>query len=194
MVNNWAIILAAGSSKRMGTQKLLLPYKGSTMIESVVNNVLASKADRVMVVLGADREKVIRALEGRPVDFCHNAEHRQGMLSSVLCGFRALPEDANAALVFLGDQPEIPPHVTNAVIDAYNDDIKGIVIPVYNHRRGHPLLVDLKYRREIDKLDLEQGLRSLMHHFPQDVLEVEVDDPGILVDIDTEEDYTKATS
>jgi molybdenum cofactor cytidylyltransferase len=194
MENNWAIILAAGSSTRMGSQKLLLPYKQGTMIESVVDNVLASKVDRVMVVLGADHERVTGALAGRPVEFCINEEHKKGMLSSVLCGFRELPEDANAALVFLGDQPEIPARVTDAVIDAYNEDIKGIVIPVYNHRRGHPLLVDLKYRGEIDKLDLEQGLRSLMHHFPQDVLEVEVDDPGILVDIDTEEDYAKATS
>lgn len=178
----------------MGKQKLLLPYKGSTMIETVVDNVLASKADHIMVVLGADHERVTLALKDKEVHYCHNQEHDQGMLSSVICGFRSLPDDANTALVYLGDQPEIPARVTDAVIDAYNDDIKGIVIPVYNHRRGHPLLVDLKYRRDIDKLDLEQGLRSLMHLFPQDVLEVEVDDPGILVDIDTEEDYNKATS
>jgi len=192
MGNNWAIILAAGSSKRMGKQKLLLPYKGSTIIETVVDHVLASKVDHILVVLGADSDRVTRALESKEVVYCHNREHHQGMLSSVICGFRSLPDDANTALVYLGDQPEIPARVTNRVIDAYNEDIKGIVIPVYNHRRGHPLLVDLKYRRDIDKLDLEQGLRSLMHLFPQDVLEVEVEDPGILVDIDTEEDYTKA--
>lgn len=194
MGNNWAIILAAGSSTRMGKQKLLLPYKGSTIIETVIDNVLASKVDHIMVVLGADHERVTPILKAKEVHYCHNREHHRGMLSSVICGFRALPDDANTGLVYLGDQPEIPARVTDAVINAYNDDIKGIVIPVYNHRRGHPLLVDLKYRRDIDKLDLEQGLRSLMHLFPQDVLEVEVDDPGILVDIDTEEDYNKATS
>jgi len=193
MGNNWAIILAAGSSTRMGTQKLLLPYRESSIIETVVDNVLASKVDRVLVVLGADHAEVTRALHGKPVDFCNNKAHASGMLSSVLCGFRALPEEANIALVFLGDQPEISPQVTNAVIDAYNEDIRGIVIPVYNHRRGHPLLIDLKYRRDINKLDLEKGLRSLMHLFPEDVLEVEVDHPGILVDIDTREDYSKAT-
>ena len=68
------------------------------------------------------------------------------------------------------------------------------MIPVYNHRRGHPLLVDMKYRKEIEKLDLEKGLRALRHLFPQDVLEVEVDEPGILLDIDTREDYTNATN
>jgi molybdenum cofactor cytidylyltransferase len=191
--NNWAVILAAGSSKRMGSQKLLLPYRKSTIIGTVVDNVLASSIDKVMVVLGADREKVMKALENKPVEFIYNEEHPNGMLSSVLCGIRALPAEANAALIYLGDQPDISHTVTDAVIHAYNEDIHGIVIPVYNHRRGHPLLVDLKYRKEIYKLDLEQGLRSLMHLFPQDVLEVEVDVSGILVDIDTREDYDKAT-
>ena len=98
----------------------------------------------------------------------------------------------NTALVFLGDQPAISPGITDAVIRAYNDSLHGIVIPITNHRRGHPLLVDFKYKRDIVKLDLEKGLRALMHHFPEDVLEVEVDDEGILLDIDTPEDYKKA--
>ena len=189
---NWGLILAAGSSTRMGTQKLLLPYRQDTIIGTVVDQVLASKVEKVMVVLGADHLEIRQALKGRPVEFCHNREHARGMLSSVMCGIRSLPEDANAALVFLGDQPEIPSGVTDAVIEAYNEDIKGIVIPVHQHRRGHPLLIDLKYRKEIDRLDLEQGLRSLMHLFPEDVLEVEVEEPGILVDIDTREDYSRA--
>jgi molybdenum cofactor cytidylyltransferase len=192
MGNNWGIVLAAGSSTRMGTQKLLLPYREDTIIGTVVNQVLASKVDRIMVVLGADHLEVKAALNGQPVEFCHNREHKKGMLSSVMCGVRSLPEDANAALIFLGDQPEISSRVTDAVIEAYNEDIKGIVVPVHEHRRGHPLLIDLKYRKEIDRLDLEQGLRALMHQFPEDVLEVEVDAPGILVDIDTKEDYSRA--
>lgn len=193
MQDNWAIILAAGSSRRMGTQKMLLPFDESTIIETVINNVLNTMIDNVMVVLGADHDKIRNATEHLPVQFCHNEQHETGMISSVMCGFRSLPENANAALIYLGDQPGIPPVVTEAILEAYNEDLLGIVIPVYNRHRGHPLLVDLKYRRNIEKLDLEQGLRSLMHLFPEDVLEVEVDEPGILVDIDTREDYTKAT-
>jgi molybdenum cofactor cytidylyltransferase len=193
MMNNWAIILAAGSSRRMGSQKLLMPFGEGTMIETVVDQVLNSQVNEVLVVLGADHEKVQQALGERPVKYCHNREHDQGMFSSVICGLRSIPEDAGAVLIYLGDQPAIPPAVTNAVIEAYNEELYGIVIPVHMHRRGHPLLVDLKYRKEIEKLDLEQGLRALRHHFPQDVLEVEVDEPGILVDIDTPEDYKKAT-
>lgn len=193
MHKNWAIILAAGSSRRMGSQKLLMPYGEGCIIEKVVDQVLGSQIDQVVVVLGADHDKVRKVLENRPVKFCHNKDHDQGMFSSVICGLRSVPAEAEAVLIYLGDQPGIPPSVTNTVIEAYNEELYGIVIPVHSHRRGHPLLVDLKYRREIEKLDLEQGLRALRHHFPQDVLEVEVNEPGILVDIDTPEDYKKAT-
>lgn len=194
MGNNWAIILAAGSSRRMGSQKLLLPFGENTIIETVIDNVLNSSIDHVMVVLGPKQESILKVIGKRPVKFCHNKEHEKGMLSSIICGIRALPADAVSALIFLGDQPGIPPTVTNSVIEAYNEELFGIVIPVHNHRRGHPLLVDMKYRKEVEKLDLEEGLRALRHHFPQDVLEVEVDEPGILVDIDTSEDYKNATN
>lgn len=194
MQSNWAIILAAGSSRRMGSQKLILPYGQSTMVETVIDNVLNSEVNHVLVVLGADQEKIRNTIGDRPVQFCFNQEHEKGMLSSVICGIRSLPEDAGAALIFLGDQPGIPPSVTNTVIEAYDEELKGIVIPVHNHRRGHPLLVDLKYRKQIEDLDLEEGLRKLRHHFPNDVLEVEVDEAGILVDIDTTDDYRNATN
>ena len=194
MGSNWALILAAGSSRRMGSQKLLLPYGQSTIIETVIDNVLNSSIDHVMVVLGANQEEIQDTLEHKPVQFCHNRKHEQGMLSSVIYGIRALPPDAVTALIYLGDQPGIHPAVTNTVIETYSEELFGIVIPVHMHRRGHPLLVDMKYRKEIEKLDLEAGLRSLRHHFPEDVLEVEVDEPGILVDIDTREDYKNATN
>lgn len=193
MSSSWAIILAAGSSRRMGSQKLLLPYGQSTMIETVIDQVMNSNINQVMVVLGADDQKIRKAIGQRPVQICYNKAHQEGMLSSVICGIRSLPPDAGCALIFLGDQPGIPSPVTNQVIEAYNDELYGIVIPVYERRRGHPLLVDMKYRKEVENLDLEQGLRSLRHQFPEDVLEVEVNEPGILVDIDTREDYKNAT-
>ena len=192
MLHNRALILAAGSSRRMGTQKLLLPFREKTIIETVIDNVLQSGVDGVMVVLGADHDRIRKIVDPLPVEVCFNENHESGMLSSVMCGFRSLPENTGTALVFLGDQPGIPPQVTDAILKAYDESLHGIVIPVYDHRRGHPLLVDMKYKREIEKLDLETGLRSLMHLFPKDVLEVEVNEPGILVDIDTREDYSNA--
>jgi molybdenum cofactor cytidylyltransferase len=178
----------------MGSQKLLLPFGQRTIIETVVDNVLNSSVDHVMVVLGANQAEIRDVLGNRPVQFCMNKEHEKGMLSSVRSGIRALPPDAVTALIYLGDQPGIPPSVTNSVIHAYSEELYGIVIPVHDQRRGHPLLVDMKYRKKIEQLNLEEGLRSLRHHFPEDVLEVEVEEPGILVDIDTPADYKKATS
>ena len=178
----------------MGSQKLLLPFGQSTIIETVLDNVLDSSIDQVMVVLGANQKEIRDTLQHKneTVHFCYNNEHEKGMLTSVICGIRALPPEALCVLIFLGDQPGISPAVTDRVIEAYNEELFGIVIPVHEHRRGHPLLVDMKYRKEIEQLDLEEGLRALRHHFPQDVMEVEVDAPGILVDIDTPEDYRDA--
>lgn len=114
------------------------------------------------------------------------------MLSSVICGMNALPGDTGTVLVFLGDQPGISPGVTDTILEAHHASPHGIVIPVTNRRRGHPLLVDFKYKGAIGKLDPEKGLRDLMHQFPEDVLEVEMDTPGILLDIDTPEEYSIA--
>ncbi len=191
-LKNRAIILAAGSSTRMGSQKMLLPFGNSTILETVIQNILLSSVDSILVVLGANQDEIHEVIQPMPVEVCINKNHLSGMLSSVVCGFNALPDDTGTALVFLGDQPGISPKVTDRVIEAYNQSLHGIVIPISNHRRGHPLLVDFKYKREIGRLDLEKGLRALMHHFPEDVLEVEVDDAGILMDIDTPEDYSNA--
>lgn len=85
----------------------------------------------------------------------------------------------------------ITPKVINTVIEAYRLSGKGIVIPVYEKKRGHPLLINRKYRNEIEKLDTHEGLRSLAYQFSDDVLEVKTDDSGILRDFDTYEDYKK---
>jgi molybdenum cofactor cytidylyltransferase len=111
------------------------------------------------------------------------------MLSSVICGFRALPDNYRAVLVMLGDQPFIGAGIINSVIDAYNRSGKGILMPVFGSRRGHPLLIDRKYRNEIEKLDPGVGLRSLYSKFTDDVYEVKAENETILKDIDTEEDY-----
>ena len=187
----WGLILAAGESKRMGFPKMLLTFNGRTMIENVIGNVIRSDVDNTMVVLGADRDTLIELVEKSPVKYCYNDNYKEGMLSSVKCGFRNLPSDFEAVLVFQGDQPLIFPKAVNTVIEAYRHSGKGIVIPVYKNKRGHPLLIDRKYRNEIEKLDAHEGLRSLAYQFSDDVLEVETDDSGILRDFDTYDDYKK---
>lgn len=137
-LKNRAIILAAGSSTRMGSQKMLLPFGSSTILETVIQNILRSSVDSVTVVLGANQHEILRIIQPLPVEVCINENHLSGMLSSVICGFNALPDDTGTALVFLGDQPGISPKVTDRVIEAYNQSLHGIVIPISNHRRGHP--------------------------------------------------------
>ena len=185
----WAIILAGGESKRMKAPKLLLPFRGKSMIESVIENVTSSKVDKTLVVLGSVSELILEIITGLKVNHCYNYNYKEGMLSSVKCGFRNLPSDLQGVLVFQGDQPLIPPETTNKVIDEWRKSGKGIVIPVTSGKRGHPLLIDRKYRDEIEKLRDDEGLRSLAAIFNEDVLEVEVNTPGILRDIDTPEDY-----
>jgi len=198
----WAVVLAAGESRRMGTQKLLLPFGDTTVIGAVVRSATDSCAERVLVVLGADLDRVRAEIEperpsGRTIEarrtagiaFTVNADYLSGMLSSIQAGFRALPPDAEAAVVMLGDQPFLSNRVVDAVIAAFRESGKGVVVPAFQGRRGHPVLVDMRYRDEVLGLDPADGLRRLMRAHPGDIEEVEVDDAGILRDLDTPEDY-----
>jgi len=187
----WSIILAAGESRRMGSPKMLLPFNGTTMIESVVKNVTGSDTDHTIVVLGAYSDSIIGLISNMDVTICYNDHYKDGMLSSVQCGFRNLPQEIDAVLVFQGDQPLITPEVINSLIRVYRQSVKGLVIPVCNNMRGHPLLVDKKYIGVIEQLDRNDGLRSLSVLYSDDVLEVETDDPGILRDFNTYEEYTR---
>lgn len=187
-----ALVLAAGESRRMGRQKLLLPFGERTVVEAVVATALGSRADRVTVVLGADATDVRKKLETSGAAFAVNEEYERGMLSSVQAGFKALPADTEAVVVMLGDQPFLPAAVVDAVIGAYRESGKGIVIPVFRGRRGHPVLVDMKYRDNVLGLDPADGLRQLMRAHPGDIIEVEAEDAAILRDMDTPEDYRAA--
>lgn len=187
----WAVILAAGESKRMARPKLLLPLAGKTIIEKVVAEVISSKVDNTLLVLGAHSEKIIEKMINLPVSTIVNSQFSQGMLSSVQLGFRSLPQGTRAAVVLLGDQPSVSRTVIDDVIRAYEESGKGIVLPTYKKERGHPVLIDLKFRGEIEKLAPDVGLRGVVYSHPEDICEVPVENPGILKDIDTLEDYKR---
>lgn len=189
----WAVVLAAGESKRMGEPKVLLPMGHKTMIESVLDHVIKSEVDGVLVVLGSNSAKVAQQIKKYPVKVTVNPHFKLGMLSSVNWGFQTLPLEAVAALFVLADQPRIPTRVLNELLSAYKANAKGIVLPVYKGERGHPVLIDRKYEAEARRTDSAIGLRNLVYGHPEDVLEVEVSTPAIARDIDTPSDYEKET-
>ena len=187
-----AVVLAAGRSERMGSPKMLLPFGRKTLIETVLAGVLRSRVDDVVVVLGARRAAVEPVVSKFAVRTVFNEGFEKGMLSSVLRGLREVPAAAGAFLVVLGDHPFPPASVIDRLIAAHDRTGKGIVLPVYRGRRGHPVLVDGRYRDRVTALDPSIGLRQLARDHPDDVLEVPVRTPAVLVDIDSPDDYRRA--
>ncbi len=190
----WAIVLAAGESRRMGTPKMLLPYNDVTIIEQVIRNLMDANVDRVVVVVGAGKEEIMKVTRRYDVFHCYNENYKSGMLSSVKCGFYSLPEGCLAALIMPGDQPMTGPGEINRVISSFLENDRGLIMAVHNGKRGHPLIVDMKYLEEVLSLPEEAGLRALAERHPDDVLESDTDDPSVLRDIDTQEDYMNEIS
>ena len=186
-----AIVLAAGRSRRMGAQKLLLPLDGQPVITRVVDEVLGSPVDEVLVVVGSDANRVKQALEGRRVRLVVNPRAEGDMLSSVRCGLMAVPEQCTAALVVLGDQPGISAAVVAELARAFRTGNRGIVVPTFDGKRGHPLLFSAGYRNEVLTRYDELGLRGLLHAHPDDVSEIQVSTPEVIEDMDLPEDYQR---
>jgi molybdenum cofactor cytidylyltransferase len=185
----WAVVLAAGESRRMGTQKLLLPCFGTTVIEATVRTALDSSVDETLVVLGADREKVRAALKSYPLTFVVNGNYRLGMLSSIQAGFKALPADAEAAVVMLGDQPAISAAVVDGLVQVYRESRRGLIVPVHGGHRGHPILIGTEFRNEVLGLGPDVGLSQILRAHPEGVFELPVAEAAVLKDMDRPEDY-----
>jgi molybdenum cofactor cytidylyltransferase len=183
------VVLAAGCSRRMGAQKLLLPFAGKTIIEHIVDQLLASKLDEVHVVVGKQAKKVTKALSERPVSIVTNAQYESGMLSSVRCGLHNLPQECRAVMVVLGDQPSVTTKLIDKMLQAFTTAGKRILVPSYNGKRGHPVMFSTVYRSEILASYDDVGLRGLLHAHPDDVFDLEVPNSSVLSDMDYPEDY-----
>lgn len=186
-----AIVLAAGRSRRMGAQKLLLPYAGKTLIAHIVDEVLKAPVVETVVVTSVQADPLRAALAGRPVTFTSNPDPEGDMLSSVRCGLKRLPAACTAVVILLGDQPTVTAELLTRMIDAHATGNRGIVVPAYEGRRGHPLLFSIRYRDEILTGYEDIGLRGLLHAHPDDVYELGVPTPSVLADVDTPEDYLR---
>ncbi len=184
-----AVVLAGGRATRMGRSKVLLPWDGRTVIESIVSRLMLMPLAEIMVVTGYRAGDVARVLRNRPVQTVYNPDYAHGeMLSSLQAGVRALPESIAACLVVMGDQPSLDARVVNQVLQAYAEGRGDIVMPEFMGQHGHPVLFDRRLWPEL--LALEQGApRDVVRRHPEDVVSVRVDTDSILRDIDTPEKY-----
>jgi molybdenum cofactor cytidylyltransferase len=181
-----ALVLAAGRSSRMGQNKLVVDVLGMPMIGRVVDALLGSEVERVVVVTGHEQERVQAALAGRDVSFVHNPEHAAGMSTSLRAGVRALGPGVDAVLVCLGDMPWIAPAHVNALIDAFQPvEGREICVPMYQGKRGNPVLFGARFFEEMGQLAGDVGARALLDAHAEVVFQVPVDHSGVLVDVDT---------
>lgn len=186
-----AIILAAGESRRMGTPKLLLPFAGTTVIGHVVDQVLRSRVDQTFVVVGHEADHIATELSGRPISIAINSQYREGMFTSVRCGIRALPRQCDAIMLLLGDQPRITSGLIDEMTRAFPTAGKIILVPVYQGRRGHPILFSARYREEILTHYDDVGLRGLLLAHSDEILEFPVSFSAATSDMDNPEDYQR---
>lgn len=187
-----AVVLAAGLSRRMGTQKLLLPFAGRTVIAHIIDQLQSARMEAIHVVVGADGARVAAALAGRPVTLVPNPDPEGGgMLSSVRCGLASLPAECAAALIVLGDQPALTPETVVSVIQAFDSAAQRIIVPIHGGRRGHPLLIPRCFFSEIQTRFDDAGLRGLLQAHPNQIHELELSNTAVLSDMDTPADYQR---
>jgi molybdenum cofactor cytidylyltransferase len=183
------VILAAGGSVRFGQPKLLLPWKGETVIRSVARSALSAGLDPVVVVAGDQIPAIRQELAGLTVLLAPNPDWEQGQITSVKAGLWALPENCQGAVFFLGDQPQIPPILAQTLIEAHAASLAPIVAPLVDGQRGNPVLFDRDTFKDLTALRGDVGGRPLFAKYP--VEWVPWHDPGVLLDIDTPEDYQR---
>lgn len=187
-----AIILAAGQSRRMGQPKMMLPWGERTVLQQVIATFTDAGISDILVVTGGSREQV-EALVGSSARTVFNPDYAAGeMLSSIQCGLAALPPSTRAALIGLGDQPQVQKETVAAVCAAYAQSQSPLVIPSHNLRRGHPWLADRSIWPELLTLPPEQSPRDFMNTHAGLIHYVNVDTPSITQDLDTPEDYLQS--
>lgn len=180
-----AIILAAGRSKRMGQQKMLMPWGATTVLEKVIQTVQAAGVENIVLVANSELAAPITNYQV-PITLNNNGE----MLTSIQLGLRSQKPSAQAVLICLGDQPQIEERSVRSVCAAFQKGNSDLVVPSYQMRRGHPWLAARPLWEEI--LAMQAGsLREFLNAHAGEIEYVNLDTPTILQDLDTPEDYLK---
>lgn len=178
----------------MGKPKQTLPIGGELMLQKVLDTFRKTKVDGIVVVLGAHEREVRRRVRFEREKVVSNPTYSKGMSGSLKVGIAAVGRHADAAIIALADQPFLSATTVDKLIDEYSDSRAPIVIPVYDGRRGNPVLFDKSVFPQLMKIRGDVGAKSVVENNSAAVLEVPVKDEGVVVDLDTLKDYRRATA
>ena len=186
-----AVVLSAGESSRMGRPKALLPIEGETFIGRIVGSLKRTQVGKILVVLGHNAGPLAAAIRALPVEILINPNYQLGQLSSLqVAVLTLLPDpDCDGMLVHLVDHPYIDASLVDRMIRQFYESKKNIVVPRCRGKRGHPVLFSRRLFSELLDAPMDQGAKAVVNAHGDATLEIETDDEGIAVDIDTPELY-----
>lgn len=187
-----AVVLAAGQGKRMGQTKQLLPWGNTTVLGQTLRNLRASAAHDILVVVGHDAEEVTKeaAVVGVPV--IHNPNYAAGeMLSSLKVAVRHVDDDCAAVLVMLADQPMVAPETIDLLLAAFQRGEGELIAPVYEGKRGNPVLIGRRYFAELLELPAGGAPRDLLRRHAAEMVSISVETDTTLRDLDRPGDYER---
>ena len=186
-----AVILAGGRSTRMGEAKQLLPLGDSTVLGQTIATVQSSAVDEIILVLGAAASAIQEKLDLKGIRVAENSAYTEGMSTSLRVGLSAISPEVQGALIVLADQPFLQPSTLDLLIDHYRQGAAQIVVPTWQGTRGNPVLLDRCVFADVMALQGDVGCRAIFGKCQDSLLMVEVEDEGILLDIDHREDYER---
>lgn len=189
----FGVILAGGSSSRLGRPKQLLPLGGRPLLAHTLDGAARSALDGIVVVLGHEADAIRGAIDFDAIGarVVLNSRYRDGQSTSLRAGLMAVPRTAAAAVFLLGDQPLIGPAILDALIAAYRESGARIVMPAYDGRRGNPVLFDRALWPALLRIEGDQGARGVIRGHAAEVIDVPIAGGHLTDDIDTEEDYER---
>jgi molybdenum cofactor cytidylyltransferase len=185
-----AVVLAAGQSKRMGQHKMLLPWGNRTVIEQIISTIFLAGIDDIHIVVGSLRNQLSIVLKEYKLEMIFNKDYRNGeMLTSIKLGIQSLHDETKAALIVLGDQPQINADIITAILTLYRSTNRQIIVPSYKMKRGHPLLIARPIWDSLLKIMPPMTLRDFLGVNNQLIDYLVVDSQSVLQDMDTPDDY-----
>lgn len=187
------IILAAGSSKRLGKLKQLLPISNSTLIEHTIDKHIQSLTNEIILVIDKSHNDVRTKISNKPIKIIENNESYKGMSTSIICGLKAINPSTKGIMIALCDQPFLTVDLLNQLIKEFWKNCNKIIVPVYKSIRGNPVIFPIRFKKELELLTGDKGGRDIIKKHPDEIVEIISGTDEILFDIDTKEEYKLAS-